>query len=93
MSTKQERIAWNLTKLAKVNGVAKGTEESMLALYEIATDAKLVSVNCEQYGIDHYVFIPRDRWEEAVDDYNDGWRERCKGTALTWNQLAEWHKF
>ena len=74
------------------DGVAHGYEDQFDHLWEIAKDAGIAAIDGERYGLDHYVFVPQKRWDNALDNYSDGWRERCKGTALTWNQFAEWHR-
>lgn len=101
MTTKQQRTAYNLTKLAEAQEIRKGTEPMFTALYEIAKDAGIAAIDGTNFGIDHFVFVPQKEWDAAVEamktakefDFIDDPMMFTRNKATHWNSMAKMHEF
>lgn len=93
MSTKIERTAWNLTKMAAFGVKHEGVHFDITPLYEIAKDLKIAMIDGRQYGIDQYVFIPQDVWNETMKIHvsiKDNYKADYKG--LPYSNVHHWHR-
>lgn len=62
MTDKQQRTAYNLTKMAKLVDPL----DTSNGLYEIAKDNKLAMIELKQFDLDGgWVFVPSDEWDGA----------------------------
>ncbi|MBR1445486.1 MAG: hypothetical protein IJ586_08580 [Alloprevotella sp.] len=97
MTTKQQRTAYNLTKLVQhVN-----PEDHGCALYEIAEDAGLAMVHLGTFDLDGtFVFVPQKEWDKAIEECRR--RERVGSIdpefphailAKRWRDAAMAHEF
>ena len=77
MSTKQQRTAWNLTKLCHELDIRNLTEPMSTAIYELAKDAKCVCVQPKHVNanIPTYVIIPESTWNAACNLDKDEFEE------------------
>ncbi len=96
-TNKQQRTAYNLTKLARtVDPTDMGC-----ALYEIAKDAGLAMVELKQYDLDGtWVFVPEAEWHEAAEEARRRERAGCLDPewpqarlARRWRDRAMAHEF
>ena len=69
MSNKQQRTAWNLTKLCHELDIRRFTEPMSTTIYELAKDAKCVCVEPAKVKADAstYVIIPENTWNAACN--------------------------
>lgn len=100
MTTKQQRTAYNLTKLAEAYDFESAFDSTFLALQEIAKDADIATIDGTQYGIDHFVFVPQKEWDKVREKVE---RDTSYGitnanvlfqcTVDHYNEMAKLHKF
>lgn len=100
MTTKQQRTAYNLTKLAEAHDFESAFDPTFLALQEIAKDAGIATIDGKQYGIDHFVFIPQKDWDKACERVEirkhiglEDAERPFKDEVEYWNEMAGIHKF
>lgn len=100
MSTKVERMAWNMTKLA---AEVDPMDLEHLYVFEIGKDAGLALIDTEHIGCElsqKWVFVPQKEWDKAVEWCEHGKRlgvsdpkRRLRSVAEHWLKMSKLHQF
>lgn len=100
-SSKAQRTAWNLTKLAGV----MDPMDTDNGLYELGHDANMAMIDVWHLGVSEedvpqqFVFVPKKEWDKAVK-YRDVCKtagldadEHLRQTAIHWYLMSIYHRF
>lgn len=85
MTTKQQRTAYNLTKIAQ----HLDCTDPRTGIYEIAKDNGIAMIELKQFDLDGgYVFVPEKEWDAAYQEKVRREKVGCLDPEYTMARLA-----